>query len=194
MYIGSKSNRATLQTIRLDCQSQVGASAIAFVRHLICSICFFFVSFASHFFSTRNQRKSQLVHITCINSKRRLPSSYHKSCLNSLGGIWMAQELWLTEKQLTQHQLGTSFVVRSGMEEAVSSGVMRGRPFGGVSIAWSPDLNHVITPLPNYKHRRVQWLQLNYIQPSKALFSYPFICPSWIQTIAHHAWLRLLTP
>ena len=74
----------------------------------------------------------------------------------------MAQELWLTEKQLTQlHQLGTQFVARSGMEEAVSSGVLRGRPFGGVSIAWSSDLNHVITPLPNYKHKRVVPIELH---------------------------------
>ena len=41
------------------------------------------------------------------------------------------------------------------MEEAVSSGVLRGRPFGGVCIAWSRDLNHVIMPLTNYKHKRV---------------------------------------
>ena len=41
------------------------------------------------------------------------------------------------------------------MEEAVSSGVLRGRPFGGVSICWSEDLNHVITPLTKYKHKRI---------------------------------------
>ena len=84
----------------------------------------------------------------------------------------MAQELWLTEKQLTQlHQLGTSFVARSGMEEAVSAGVMRGRPFGGVSIAWSPDLNHVITPLPNYKHKRVVAVELHSTNKSIILIS-----------------------
>ena len=68
----------------------------------------------------------------------------------------MAQELWLTEKQIPiLQELGVQFFARSGMEDAVSSGVMRGRPFGGVSICWSEDLNHVITPLTKYKHKRV---------------------------------------
>ena len=74
----------------------------------------------------------------------------------------MAQELWLTEQQLPQlHQLEAQFIARSGMEEAVSSGVMRGRPFGGVSIAWSPDLNHAVAPLAQYKHKRVVAIELN---------------------------------
>ena len=86
---------------------------------------------------------------------------YHKSCLKLHGGIWFGQELWLTEKQLPLlHQLDTQFTARSGMEEAVSSGVLRGRPHGGVSIAWSPDLNHVISPLSNYKHKRVIAVEL----------------------------------
>ena len=46
------------------------------------------------------------------------------------------------------------------MEDAVSSGVLRGRPFGGVSIAWSCDLNHVITPLTDYNHKRVIAVEL----------------------------------
>ena len=88
-------------------------------------------------------------------------AEYHKSCIKSHGGIWFGQELWLSEKQLPQlHQLDAQFVARSGMEEAVASGVLRGRPFGGVSIAWSPDLNHVISPLPNYKHKRVVAVEL----------------------------------
>ena len=83
-------------------------------------------------------------------------SNYHKSCLEKYGGLWMGQEHWLTNKQLSQlNQLNATFIARSGMEEAVSSGVLRGRPFGGVSIAWSRDLNHVIIPLTNYKHKRV---------------------------------------
>ena len=62
-------------------------------------------------------------------------SSYHKSCLQTHGGIWMAQELWLTEQQLPLlHQLGMQFFARSGMEESVSSGVFRGRPHRGVSM------------------------------------------------------------
>ena len=46
------------------------------------------------------------------------------------------------------------------MEESVSRGVWRGRPYGGVSIAWSADLNHVISPLSNFKHKRVVAVEL----------------------------------
>ena len=73
----------------------------------------------------------------------------------------MAQEHWLTEQQLQQlNQLDSQYVARSGMENAVSAGILRGRPHGGVSIAWSRDLNHVIMPLSNYKHKRVVCVQL----------------------------------
>ena len=66
----------------------------------------------------------------------------------------MGQEIWLTEQQLSNMSiLGTQFVARSGMEDAISSGILRGRPFGGVSIAWSPDLNSIIKPLVNFKHK-----------------------------------------
>ena len=68
----------------------------------------------------------------------------------------MIQELWLTEQQLNElDSLGFQYVARSGMEEAVAAGIVRGRPFGGVGIVWTSDLNHVITPLSNYKHKRV---------------------------------------
>ena len=68
----------------------------------------------------------------------------------------MAQELWLSEQQLPQLQkLDAQYVARSGMEDAISSGILKGRPFGGVSITWSHDLNHVVTPLTNYQHKRV---------------------------------------
>ena len=68
----------------------------------------------------------------------------------------MIQEHWLSEQQLHQLQkLDSQFVARSGMENAISSGVYRGRPFGGVSICWSPDINHLITPVSNFKHKRV---------------------------------------
>ena len=74
----------------------------------------------------------------------------------------MGQELWLQERQLSQlHQLDAQFVARSGMEQAVSTGLLRGRPFGGVSIAWSGDLDHVISPIPNYRHKRVAAAELN---------------------------------
>ena len=80
-------------------------------------------------------------------------AAYHKECINRYGGIWFGQELWLSEKQLPSlRQLGTQFVARSGMEQAVSDGLLVGRPFGGVSISWSPDLNHLIVPLTNFNH------------------------------------------
>ena len=83
-------------------------------------------------------------------------SEYHKSCISQYGGIWFGQEHWLSNKQLPQLQkLNAQYVARSGMEDAVSAGVMRGRPHGGVRILWSRDLNHVITPLTDYKHKRV---------------------------------------
>ena len=88
-------------------------------------------------------------------------AQYHKSCLMSHGGIWMGQEHWLSDHNLTQlKQLNVQYVARSGMEEALSAGVMRGRPFGGVCIAWSPNINHIITPLTNYKHKRVIAVEL----------------------------------
>jgi hypothetical protein len=54
--------------------------------------------------------------------------SYHKSCLEKHQGIWMGQELWLQEKHLSKLSfLETEFTARSGMEEKVSSGILRGR-------------------------------------------------------------------
>ena len=78
-------------------------------------------------------------------------SLFHKECIEKYEGIWLGQELWLSEKQLSNlSSLGVQFVARSGMEEAISSGILRGRPFGGVSIAWSPNLDHAVKPLgPN---------------------------------------------
>ena len=73
----------------------------------------------------------------------------------------MGQEHWLSDHDLTKlKQLNVQYVAQSGMEEALSAGVMRGRPFGGVCIAWSPDINHIITPLTNYKHKRVLAVEL----------------------------------
>ena len=66
-------------------------------------------------------------------------SQYHKQCLQDIGGVWMAQELWLTERQLSQlSELNANFTAHSGMEEIISNGIFRGRPFGGVSVSWSP--------------------------------------------------------
>ena len=87
--------------------------------------------------------------------------NYHKSCLERYGGLWFGQELWLTESQLPMLQkMGTHFVARSGMEQAVSSRLMVGRPFGGVSICWSHDLDHLISPLANFRHKRVVGVEL----------------------------------
>ena len=81
--------------------------------------------------------------------------------MNKYGGVWFAQETWLSEKQIpTLQQLGTQFVACSGMEDTVSSGIHAGRPFGGVSIAWSPNLNHLIKPLSNFRHKRVVGIEL----------------------------------
>ena len=83
-------------------------------------------------------------------------ASFHKKCIESHAGVWFAQELWLQESQLTKlNELGVNFTAASGMEKSVSSGILRGRPYGGVSIAWSPDLNHIIKPLVNYRHKRI---------------------------------------
>ena len=49
----------------------------------------------------------------------------------------------------------TQYVARSAMEDAISSGILRGRPFGGVSIAWSPKINGAVKPLTNFPHKRV---------------------------------------
>ena len=82
----------------------------------------------------------------------------------------MGQELWLSERQLSQmQQLDTQFVARSGMEQAVSAGILPGRPFGGVSIAWSHDLDHVINPVSNYSHKRVVAVELQ-TENGKLLF------------------------
>ena len=89
-------------------------------------------------------------------------SAFHKSCLEKYNGVWFGQELWLQEKQLSLlTELGVQYVARSGMEAAVSGGIMSGRPHGGVSIAWTQDLNHVITPLVNYRHKRLVCVELS---------------------------------
>ena len=73
----------------------------------------------------------------------------------------MGQEHWLPEKRLSDlSQLNVNFTARSGMETAFSQGIYNGRPHGGVSIAWSPDLDHLIKPLVNYKHKRIVCIEL----------------------------------
>ena len=80
-------------------------------------------------------------------------SNYHSSCIKSYGGVWLGQELWLSEHQLHQmNDLNVEYVARSGMEDALSAGVLRGPPFVGVRISWSPDMNSLVVLLTNYKH------------------------------------------
>ena len=89
-------------------------------------------------------------------------SAYHRSCLQRHEGVWLGQETWLSEKQFsTMSSLGTQFVARSAMENALSSGILRGRPFGGVSIAWSPKLNGVIKPLTDFRHKRAVGVEID---------------------------------
>ena len=77
-------------------------------------------------------------------------------------------------------QLGMQFVARSGMEEASSSGILVGRPFGGVSITWSPDLNHLITPLSDFRHKRVVGAELKTVDLNVLLLCIymPYFNPS----------------
>ena len=83
-------------------------------------------------------------------------SAYLKSCIANHGGIWLGQEHWLSEQQLPQlQQIGAQFVAQSGMETAISNRIYPGRPFGGVCIAWSPNINHIVTPLTAFRHKRV---------------------------------------
>ena len=101
--------------------------------------------------------------------KKSLP--FHKSCIEKFGGVWFGQELWLQEKQLSQMtELGVQFVARSGMEDAVSNGILNGRPFGGVSISWAPELNHVMKPLTNYRHKRLVCVEMS-SQPKPVIFA-----------------------
>ena len=88
-------------------------------------------------------------------------SNYLKSCIDKHGGIWMTQELWLTEQQLPLlHQTGAQFCARSGMQDSISTKMYQGRPHGGVCIAWSPNLNHLVFPLANFRHKRVVGAEL----------------------------------
>ena len=83
----------------------------------------------------------------------------------------MSQETWLPENRLSDlSQLGVQFVARSGMEDAVTRGIYNGRPHGGVCIAWSPDMDHVIKPLINYKIKRVVCVEMT-AQPNPILFA-----------------------
>ena len=61
----------------------------------------------------------------------------------------------VVDRTAIKSELNANFTAHSGMEEIISNGIFRGRPFGGVSVSWSSDLDHVMRPLTNYKHRRI---------------------------------------
>ena len=98
-------------------------------------------------------------------------SAFHKQCIQNYEGIWLAQELWLPENRLSDlSALGVNYVARSGMEDSFSSGIYNGRPHGGVSIAWSSNLDHVIKPLANYRHKRIACVEVS-AQPDPLLIA-----------------------
>ena len=98
-------------------------------------------------------------------------SIFHKQCIQTNPGLWFAQELWLPENRLTNmSELGVQFVARSGMEDAYSSGIYSGRPHGGVSIAWSPEMDYIVKPLINNCHKRVVCVEIT-AKPTNILFA-----------------------
>ena len=130
-------------------QSRQGFNPVSSTHHLFCSLLLFAATISQLTVASHN-----------LHSFKK-SGAYHKSCLKKYGGIWFGQELWLSEKQLPMlQQLQTQFVARSGMENAVSNGILSGRPFGGVSIAWSSDLDHYISPISNFRHKRVVGIEL----------------------------------
>ena len=52
----------------------------------------------------------------------------------------------------------------------MSRGIYNGRPHGGVSIAWSSDLDHLIKPLINFRHKRIVCVELS-ATPDPILFA-----------------------
>ena len=96
----------------------------------------------------------------------------------------MSQETWLSENCLSDlSQLGVQFEARSGMEDAIYRGIYSGRPHGGIFIAWSPDMDHVIKPLVNYKYIMVVCVEMN-AQPNPIIF--PSIYMPFFDTSKRH--------
>ena len=126
---------------------------------LFLKIFIFFGTFHNHLVFAAKEQK---ITVASHNLHGHGQLTYHQQCIQNYPGIWMAQETWLSEAQIPRlKELGVQYVARSGMEHAVSTSILRGRPFGGVSIAWSPELNHLISPLTNYKHGRVVGVELD---------------------------------
>ena len=118
---------------------QVGPRVLQLILSLYCIV----INFAA----TNLTNKHFVVASHNLHSFKK-SSVFHKQCIKNRPGIWMAQELWLPERRLSElSRLGVQYVARSGMEDSVSGGIYCGRPHGGVSIAWAPELDHVIKPL-----------------------------------------------
>ena len=47
------------------------------------------------------------------------------------------------------------------MEDQISRGLYSGRPFGGVSISWSPCYDNIISPISNFRHKRIVAVELD---------------------------------
>ena len=81
---------------------------------------FSLVSYNCHGINQGSPMLSQLCNVTEFNAD-----------------IICLQELWLTPSnihRIESFNQGYSFYGRSGMEDSVSCGVLKGRPFGGVGI------------------------------------------------------------
>ena len=146
----------------IGCTSQKSKNQPSLVKNMAGSkLLFISLFFLSHYSFTFAAITKEIVIASHNLHGFKTSIDYHKSCLQTHGGIWMGQEHWLSERQLPLLQkVDTQFVARSGMEEAISTGILKGRPFGGVSIAWSSDLNNVIKPITSYKHKRLVAVEL----------------------------------
>lgn len=62
--------------------------------------------------------------------------------------VTFVQEHWLTNDNLLKlYNLNYEFVAygKSAMDEKCSSGILKGRPFGGVAVMWNKKLDNVIS-------------------------------------------------
>ena len=105
---------------------------------------------------------------TYIASKKQLSFINNVFKITKASGLARNSGFQKNVSDLTQ--LDAQFVARSGMEQSFSSGIYNGRPHGGVSIAWSRDMDHAIKPLINYRHKRVVCVELS-AEPNPILFA-----------------------
>ena len=83
--------------------------------------------------------------------------------------------------------LGTQFTARSAMDDAISAGIFRGRPFGGVSIAWSQKLNPYIRPLTTFVIK--EWWGQKLTRRAINSYSSASICHSLTPQNVKNVWL-----